>query len=245
MLHFFKMRVNILVIDDEESICEILKYNLEKEGYDVDVAYSAEEALGLDIAAYSLLIVDVMMNRMSGFELVKLLKSKPATRHIPVIFCTALSSIDDTVNGLDMGGDDYITKPFVISTVLARVNAVLRRSKLTRAITDSARRGNYEPDITFRTLRINRNTKQCFIDGEVVTLTPNEFDMLLYFLEHRNRIHSRNEILNKVWPDDTTVKSHTVDVNVTRLRRKIGTYAAHLVTRVGYGYGFMEDASER
>jgi len=235
------MRVRILVIDDEESICEILKYNLEKEGYEVDTAYSAEEALSLDISCYSLLIVDIMMDKMSGFELVRKLKNNAVTENIPVIFCSALSNEDDTVMGLNIGGDDYINKPFVIGAVLARVRAVLRRYHVSRTLEIKAERGLYQPSVTFQTLRIDRNEKQCYIDGKPVTLTRNEFDLLLFFLEHRNRIHSRQEILSNVWPNDSVVTNRTVDVNVARLRRKLGDYGHNITTRLGFGYGFKEE----
>lgn len=140
------MRVRILVIDDEESICEILKYNLEKEGYDVDTAYSAEEALALDIKIYQLLIVDIMMDRMSGYDLVKRLKNSVETERIPVIFCSALSGEDDTVMGLNIGADDYIKKPFNIGEVIARVRSVLRRSHIADQPVPTVKNGNYEPD---------------------------------------------------------------------------------------------------
>lgn len=235
------MQVRILVVDDEESICEILKYNLEKEGYDVDTAYSAEEALTMDISSYSLMIVDIMMDRLSGFDLVKKLKNSAATENIPVIFCSALSSEDDTVMGLNIGADDYITKPFVIGVVLAKVRAVLRRSKVSRKIEYNIEKGNYEPDIVYKTLRIDRNEKQCYIGGKPVRLTRNEFDILLFFLEHRNRIHSREDLLRNVWPNDTVVTKRTIDVNIARLRGKLGEYGQNIATRVGFGYGFKEE----
>lgn len=241
------MRARILVIDDEESICEILKYNLEKEGYEADVAYSAEEALEMDLSRYSLMIVDIMMDKLSGFDFVRRLKDNPATEHIPVIFCSALSGEDDTVMGLNIGADDYITKPFVIGAVIARVRAVLRRSNpqprqtVIYTAPPAAPQGNYEPDITFRSLRINRNEKQCYINGQPVTLTRNEFDILRFFMENRNRIHSRQDILQNVWPNETVVTNRTVDVNIARLRRKLGDYGQHITTRLGFGYGFKED----
>lgn len=235
------MRIRILVVDDEESICEILKYNLEKEGYEVDTANSAEEALSLDISCYSLLIVDIMMDKLSGFDLVKRLKNSSATENIPVIFCSALSDEDDTVMGLNIGADDYITKPFVIGAVIARVRAVLRRSHVAQTIAFNTQKGNYEPDITFKTLRIDRNEKQCYIAGNPISLTRNEFDLLLFMLEHRNRIHSRQEILTKVWPNDIVVTRRAVDVNIARLRRKLGEYSSNIITRLGYGYGFKEE----
>lgn len=234
------MRVRILVVDDEESVCEILKYNLEKEGYEADVAYCAEEALTMDISSYSLLILDIMMDKMSGFDLIRRLKNEAATENIPVIFCSALSAEDDMVMGLNIGADDYITKPFVIGAVLARVRAVLRRSHVAQTIAYNTVKGNYEPDITFKSLRIDRNEKQCYIAGEPVMLTRNEFDTLLFFMEHRNRIHSRQEILRNVWPNDIVVTNRTVDVNIARLRRKLGEYGQHITTRLGFGYGFKE-----
>ncbi len=235
------MRVKILVIDDEESICEILKYNLEKEGYEVDTAYSAEEALTLDLPGYSLMIVDIMMDRLSGFDFVKKLKNNSSTERIPIIFCSALSGEDDTVMGLNIGADDYITKPFVIGAVLARVRAVLRRSNVSQTLAANIAQGHYEPDITFKTLRIDRNEKQCYIDGKLVTLSRNEFDILLFFMTHRNRIHSRQDILKNVWPNETVVTNRTVDVNIARLRRKLGEYGANITTRLGFGYGFKEE----
>lgn len=237
------MRERILVVDDEESICEILKYNLEKEGYEVDVAYSAEEALSRNIPSYSLLILDIMMDRMSGFDLIKRLKNSAATENIPVIFCSALSGEDDTVMGLNIGADDYITKPFVIGVVIARVRNVLRRSTTVNRPVEQhvAVKSGYEPDITFKTLRIDRNEKQCYIGGQPVTLTRNEFDILLFFMEHRNRIHSRQDILRNVWPNETVVTNRTVDVNIARLRRKLGIYGQNITTRLGFGYGFKEE----
>ena len=176
------MRIKILVIDDEESICEILKFNLEKEGYEVDTAYSAEEALDRDLSGYSLFIVDIMMDRLSGFDFAKRIKNNDAIENTPIIFCSALSGEDDTVMGLNIGGDDYITKPFVISEVLARVRAVLRRSHATKQWAYNVSKSIYEPDITFKNLRINRNEKICYLNGEAVALTRTEFDILLFFL---------------------------------------------------------------
>ncbi|WP_290143623.1 response regulator transcription factor, partial [Paramuribaculum intestinale] len=159
------MNNRILVIDDEESLCEILKFNLEKEGYEVNCAYSAEEALTLDLSVYSLMIVDIMMERLSGFDFAKRIRNSSATETTPIIFCSALNGEDDTVMGLNIGADDYITKPFVISEVLARVRAVLRRSQSHRQWTMSAPKSIYEPDITFNGLRIDRNEKLCYLNN--------------------------------------------------------------------------------
>ncbi|MBO4995631.1 MAG: response regulator transcription factor [Muribaculaceae bacterium] len=234
------MRIKILVIDDEESLCEILKFNLEKEGYEVDCAYSAEEALEMDLAGYSLFIVDIMMEHLSGFDFAKRIRNNTATENTPIIFCSALNGEDDTVMGLNIGADDYITKPFVISEVLARVRAVLRRSQASRQWAYNVSKSIYEPDITFHTLRIDRNEKLCFLNGEEINLTKTEFDILLFLLTHRNRIYSRDEIIRQVWSSDVVVTNRTIDTNIARLRKKIGEYSDNIVTRLGFGYGFKE-----
>jgi len=235
------MRVKILVIDDEESLCEILKFNLEKEGYEVDCAYSAEDALALDnLSTYHLFIVDIMMERLSGFDFAKRIRNLPETEDTPIIFCSALNDEDDTVMGLNIGADDYITKPFVISEVLARVRAVLRRSHATRQWSMNARQDSYESDVAFKGLRIDRNDKLCYLDDQEVNLTKTEFDILLFLLSHRNRIYSREEIIRQVWPSDVVVTNRTIDTNIARLRKKIGEYGNNIVTRLGFGYGFKE-----
>ncbi len=234
------MHIKILVIDDEESLCEILKFNLEKEGYEVDCAYSAEEALTLDLSSYSLMIVDIMMERLSGFDFAKRIRNNAVTENTPIIFCSALSGEDDTVMGLNIGADDYITKPFVISEVLARVRAVLRRSQANRQWTIAPTTGIYEPDITFENLRIDRNEKLCYLNGQEINLTKTEFDILLFLLQHRNRIYSREEIIRQVWSSDVVVTNRTIDTNIARLRKKVGVYGNNIVTRLGFGYGFKE-----
>lgn len=234
------MRIKILVIDDEEALCEILKFNLEKEGYEVDCAYSAEEALEMDLSGYSLFIVDIMMERLSGFDFAKRIRNQISTENTPIIFCSALNGEDDTVMGLNIGADDYITKPFVISEVLARVRAVLRRSQATKQWEYNVSKSIYEPDITFKTLRIDRNEKLCYLDGQEINLTRTEFDILLLILTHRNRIYSREEIIRNVWDDVVVLTSRTIDTNIARIRKKIGVYGNNIVTRLGFGYGFKE-----
>ncbi|MBD5175166.1 MAG: response regulator transcription factor [Bacteroidales bacterium] len=238
------MRTKILVIDDEEALCEILKYNLEKEGYEVDCAYSAEEALDLDnLEDYSLFMVDIMMDKLSGFDFAKRIRNITALETKPILFCSALSDEDHVVKGLNIGADDYVTKPFVIGEVLARVRAILRRSnalakKSAEDIIEQQR--DYESDVVFRGLRIDRNNKEVYIDNEPVTLTRTEYDVLLFFLTHRNRIYSREEIIKNVWGDAVVVTGRTIDTNITRLRRKLGSYDQYIVTRPGFGYGFKE-----
>lgn len=219
----------ILIVDDEESLCEILQFNLEVEGYEADVAYSAEQALEMHPERYSLILLDVMMGEMSGFKMARILKSNPETARIPVIFCTARDTEDDTVAGLNLGADDYIAKPFSIREVLARVRSVLRRTASPQTESEV---------IGYEGLEMDLRRKSCTVDGEEVSLTKKEFEILSLMLSHRGVIFSREEILHRVWSDEVVVLDRTIDVNITRLRRKIGRYGEHIVTRLGYGYGF-------
>jgi len=233
------MNAKILVIDDEEALCEILKYNLEKAGYDVDCAYSAEEALEMDLKQYQLIIVDIMMESISGFDFAKRVRNNPETEYTPIIFCSALNGEDDTVRGLNIGADDYITKPFVINEVLARVRAVLRRVQMSSQPV-VPKETSYMDDVRFKDLRIDRNEKLCYLNGEELKLTRTEYDILLFFLTHRNRIYSREELINKIWDNNVVVTIRTIDTNIARLRKKIGEYGNNIITRLGFGYGFKE-----
>lgn len=236
------MTVKILVIDDEEDLCDILKFNLSREGYEVDTANSAEEALQMDLSQYQLFIVDIMMGELSGYDFAKRVLAEGSPAELtPIIFCSALNGENDTVTGLNIGADDYITKPFIISEVLARVRSVLRRANVVRRMDPQAESdAAYEPDVAFENLRIDRNEKLCYLNGEEVALTKTEFDILLFLLTHRNRIYSREEIIGQVWSKDVVVSNRTIDTNIARLRRKIGDYGNNIVTRLGFGYGFKE-----
>lgn len=221
----------ILVVDDEEDICEILQFNLENEGYRVDTAHSAEEALTLKIADYDLLLLDVMMGEISGFRMASMLKKEKATAGIPIIFITAKDTENDTITGFNLGADDYISKPFSLREVSARVKAVLRRTR------QEATKG--EPSqLAYRSLRVDLDQKRTSIDGEEVALTKKEFEILRLLLQHQGHVFSREEILNSVWSDEVYVLDRTIDVNITRLRKKIGEYGKCIVTRLGYGYCF-------
>lgn len=222
----------ILVVDDEETLCEILKFNLEVEGYSVDVAYSAEQALGMDLPRYSLILLDVMMGEISGFRMAQMLKEKEETADIPIIFCTAKDAEDEVVAGLNIGADDYITKPYSIRNVLARVKSVLRRADKTTV------KEKEDDVIEFQTLRIDKPSKRLTIDGEEVKMTKKELEILMLLITHRGRIFSREEILSLVWKHEVVVLDRTIDVNITRLRKKIGPYGRYIITRLGYGYGF-------
>ncbi len=230
-------KYRILVVDDEEAICEILQLTLAAEGYDVDVAYSAEEALKLDIKSYSLLLLDIMMGEMSGYKMLQKLRENSETSAIPVIFCSAKDTKDDTITGLNLGADDYIAKPFLGREVVARVKSVLRRAS-TPAATNAA--AQQSATIEFMSLSLDLNRKQCSIDGVDVPMTKKEFEILSLLLQNRNTIFSRQDILNRVWDDEVVVVDRTIDVFITRLRKKIGSLGSHIVTRLGYGYGFYE-----
>lgn len=232
----------ILVIDDEESICNILRYNLEKEGYKVDCCYSAVEALETDLTRYSLFIVDIMMERLTGYDFIQRLRSNMSTEKLPVIMCSALNDEDDKVTGLNIGADDYIAKPFTIPEVVARVRAVLRRSASLLEL--SARTPqpatDYRTDVVYKSIKIDQNEKVCYIDGFEMPLTRTEYDILLFFLTHRNRIYSREEIIREVWGPNVLVSPRAIDTNLTRLRKKLGEYGNNIITRQGFGYGFKE-----
>ena len=222
----------ILVVDDEQDLCEILKFNLETEGYEVETANSAEEALEMNIASFDLLLLDVMMGGMSGFQLAKQLKGNPMTANVPIIFLTARDTENDTVTGFNIGADDYISKPFSIREVMVRVRAVLRGTAEQAGDADEPKTINYQG------LQLNLDKKTVSIDGEAIPFTKTEFELLRLFLEERGKVFSRQELIDRVWPKDVMVLDRTVDVNITRMRKKIGKFAKCIVTRLGFGYYF-------
>ena len=226
--------MKILVVDDEQDICEILQYNLETEGYEVVTTNSAEEAFEQSLQDYSLILLDVMMGEMSGFQMARKLKNDPATAHIPIIFITALDNEDNLVKGLNIGADNYIAKPLSMKEVKARVKAVLRRAsqqQQTVPILDDS-------IIVYKKITLDLNAKTVIYDGQKLEFTKLEFELLSFFLQHPNKVFSREDLLNYCWPQDVKVLDRTVDVNITRLRKKIGHYGKQIKTRVGYGYCF-------
>lgn len=229
------IKKNILVVDDEEALCEALCFHLESEGYAVDTASSAEEALTLDLSKYDMFLLDIMMGEISGTQLAHIIKSNQATASIPIIFCTAKDTVDDMVSGLDLGADDYIMKPYSLKCVSARIRTVLRRY--------SARQPAFPPqdnEISYQGLTVIPETKMCIVDGREVKLPRKEFEILLKLISNRGHIFSREDFLREIWPEEVVVVDRVVDVNITRIRQKIGKYGQHIVTRSGYGYGFME-----
>ena len=227
----------ILVVDDEPDLCEILQFNLEMEGYMVDVANSATDVMSLPLAHYDLFLLDVMMGEVSGFQLAEKLKMIEETSHTPVIFTTALDDEDNIIRGFNIGADDYITKPISIRELKARVKAVLRRGN---------RKEEVEPEKgktmigSSEGLSINLQTKCVMMDGVVVDATKLEFDLLRVFLENKGVVFTREDLLARAWPKDAYVTDRTVDVNITRLRKKIGKYGANIKTRIGWGYYYNE-----
>lgn len=226
-----KQPFHLLVVDDEEDLCEILQFNLEAEGYNVDTAYSAEEALTLDLTQYDLLLLDVMMGKISGFKMASMLREKSETADLPIIFLTAKDTENDMLTGFNLGADDYIPKPFSIRQVLARVKAVLRRSKESKGEKD-------KNILTYKTLKLDIEQIKVYIDGDEIALTKKEFEILRLFLENINHVFTRDEFLTKIWKEEVYVLDRTIDVNITRLRKKIGEYGKNIVTRLGFGYCF-------
>lgn len=225
----------ILVVDDEEALCDGLGFNLEAEGYHVDTAYSAEEALARDLAGYDLILLDIMMGEISGIQLARIMKSNPATASVPIIFCTAKDTEEDMIAGLDLGADDYIMKPYSLNAVLARVRTVLRRTgaSVAPAKTDSDL-------VSYKGLVLSAKNRTCTVDGTEVKMPKKEFEILLKLISNRGQIFTRADLLNEIWPDEVVVLDRVVDVNITRIRQKIGIYGKNIVTRSGYGYGFIE-----
>jgi len=221
----------ILVVDDEENLCEILKFNLTQAGYEVDVAYSAEEALAMNTATYDLFILDVMMGEISGFQMAAILKKNKQTANIPIIFCTARDTEEDTLKGLDLGADDYVSKPFSVKEVTARVKTILRRNAQSDSTKDNK-------SIRYEMLWIDAEKKKVSVERKEIALTPKEFEILHLLLQNRNKVLSRDFLLEKVWTDEVYVTDRTVDVHITRLRKKITPYDKNLTTRLGYGYCF-------
>lgn len=227
----------ILIVDDEETLCEVLKLNLENEGYDVDIAFSAEQALKLGLKSYSLILLDIMMGEISGIRMAKMLKADVNTADIPIIFCTAKDTEDDMIMGLNIGADDYIMKPYTIRNVIARVKSVLRRTSGNKGGNAATEKTNV---LQVEGVKLDMEFKRCTIDGVEVKLTRKEFELLAYLIFHRGKICSREQILSSVWTSEVVVLDRTIDVNITRLRNKIGAYGSYIVTRSGFGYGFRD-----
>lgn len=219
----------ILIVDDEEDLCEILQYNLGNEGYDTDVVHSAEEAIKMPIHDYDLLLLDVMMGTMSGFKLADKLR-KEFNNNVPIIFLTARDTENDILTGFSLGADDYIAKPFSVNELTARVKAVLKRTRGEKIKSQTI--------IKFERIELDTAKKRLIVNGEKTDLTKKEYEILRLLLENQTKVFSRDDILLRVWGNDVIVTERTVDVNITRLRTKLGEYGQCLRNKTGYGYYF-------
>jgi len=220
----------ILVAEDEEDICEILQFNLESEGYKVDVVHSAEDALKKKLSAYHLFLLDVMMGKMTGFALAQKMR-KELDITTPIIFLTARNNENDLLTGFSVGADDYIAKPFSIRELQARVRTILKRTSNQTNTEEST-------VLELGNIGLDNKTKRLIMDGKKVELTRKEFEIILLLAKNQGRIFSREEILDRIWADDVIVTDRTVDVNMTRLRKKLGGYGQYIRNKAGYGYYF-------
>ncbi len=220
----------ILIVDDEKDLCEILEFNLSSEGFETSVAHSAEQALKLPLDEYDLLLLDVMMGEMSGYKMADKIR-RELQLTVPIIFMTAKTAENDILTGFNVGGDDYISKPFSIKEMVARIKAVLKRG-----------RQNIRQTKVYKVegLEVDANSKTVQIEGEPVSLTRKEFEIITLLLKHQGQYIGRDEILNRVWNDDVIVTERNVDVNIARLRKKIGKYGQYVKGKSGYGYAFKE-----
>ena len=218
----------ILIVDDEPNICEILEFNLANEGYEITTAHSAEEALKKLTSEHSLILLDVMIGGISGYKLAETLRRN--ANSTPIIFLTAKDTENDMLTGFSVGGDDYISKPFSIKEVLARVKAVLKRQKTEKV--------NKKHQLIFGDIVIDLDLKELQICAERITLTKTEFELLVLLAEHQERVFSRKEIIEEIWKETPYITERTVDVHITRLRKKMGDYAKLISNRSGYGYRF-------
>jgi DNA-binding response OmpR family regulator len=227
------MKKRILVVDDERDICEILSFNLENEGYEVETAFSAEEAIAILSPEHDLVLLDVMMGGMSGYHLAEKLRREGNL--VPIIFLTAKDTENDMLTGFSVGGDDYISKPFSLKEVSARVKAVLKRAPEEPENQEAAER------LTVGDMTLDISAKELSIGGEKISLTKTEFEILALLAQNPTRIFSREEIIDRLWKDAPYTTERTVDVHITRLRKKMGELASWVSSKAGYGYRFNPD----
>ena len=225
-----KDNFRILVAEDEEDISEILQFNLESEGYKVDVVHSAEEALTKKLTDYDLFLLDVMMGKMTGFALAQKMR-KELDINTPIIFLTARDNENDLLTGFSVGADDYMAKPFSVRELQARVKTILKRSYQKERIQESS-------VMNVGGIGLDNKTKRLIIGDKKIDLTRKEFEILLLLTKNQGRIFSREEILSRIWANDVIVTDRTVDVNMTRLRKKMDEFGVYIRNKPGYGYYF-------
>jgi two-component system, OmpR family, alkaline phosphatase synthesis response regulator PhoP len=218
----------ILIVDDEKDLCEILQFNLESEGFSIDIANSGEEALKKPLQNFDLIILDVMMGGISGFKVANIIR-KEKKLAVPIIFLTAKGEENDVLTGFNVGGDDYMPKPFSIKEVIARIKAILKRGTKQDINNDL---------INFKELSVDLKKKEISVAGQIINLTRKEFEILVLLLKNLGNYLSRDEILNRIWDEDVIVTERNVDVNIARLRKKISVYGHNIKGKSGYGYCF-------
>lgn len=220
--------MKILIVEDDKDICEILEFNLSNEGFEVECAHSAEEGLEILDSSHNLILLDVMMGEMSGYKMAEKLRKE--NNNVPIIFLTAKDTENDMLTGFSVGADDYISKPFSIKEVIARVRAIVKRSDYTEK--------QESENLVFGDLVISKGLKELRIEGENIELTKTEFEILYLLAENPDRMFSRENIIDTLWDETTYVTDRTVDVHITRLRKKMGKYRGVITNRAGYGYRF-------
>jgi len=221
----------ILIVDDEKDLCEILQFNLESEGFYIEIAHSGEEALKKQFDNFDLILLDVMMGGISGFKLANIIR-KEKKLSVPIIFLTAKGGENDILTGFNVGGDDYISKPFSIKEVIARIKAILKRG---------TKKDEEEGQIVFKGLVVDTRKKLISINGNPINLTRKEFEILTLLIKNIGQYISREEILQRIWQDDVIVTERNVDVNIARLRKKVGEYGVNIKGKSGYGYCFQNN----
>lgn len=224
------MPEKILIVDDDKNICEILEFNLKNEGFDIEIAFSAEEALKKLSTQFSLILLDIMMSGISGYKMAEKLRTEG--NQTPIIFLTAKDTENDMLTGFSVGCNDYISKPFSVKEVIARIKAVLKRKN------NLSTENREVSKLIFDYLIIDLETKELTIKGEGIILTKTEFEILVLLADNPERFFSREEIISKVWSQTPYITERTVDVHVARLRKKIGECASVITNRSGYGYRF-------
>jgi DNA-binding response OmpR family regulator len=221
------MSEKILLVDDDKDICEILAFNLSNEGYQIDYAYSAEEALEKFTPDHSLILLDVMMGGMSGYKMAEHLRHNGHS--VPIIFLTAKDTENDMLTGFSVGGDDYVSKPFSIKEIMARVKAILKRATVEKEKTSR---------LVFGEVVVDLATKEVIAGRKTIAFTKTEFEILALLATNPSKIFRREDIIDRVWKDALYTTERTIDVHITRLRKKLGAHASLISSRSGYGYRF-------
>ena len=222
----------ILLVNNNEDFCENIRFHLHCEGFQVVVVYSAKEALDFDLSRFDLMIVDVRLKDFSGFKLVHVIRNGEKRNNIPIIFLSEKANENDLLTAYNLGADDYITNPLSLPELTARIKIILFRADSNKSVSGKI--------ITYDQLKMNLTNKQVLLQEKEIQFTRKEFEILQLFLENKNKIFSREELLSRIWAADAFVLSRTIDVNITRIRKKIGLYGQHVVTKLGSGYCFEE-----